>query len=539
MATNPIISEIRDLIAKSETERALVKLTTHLEQSAGPERAWLNTLLQLRSRWERAQKEALLAVGDPSLIQRTFNEVTLRLLEVLTAIEGGKLPLADERPAGRLKMGLISGVLAAVIVVGGLVWYFMSRTDEPSLPEEPITTDCPVFADGSMFNVLILPFKNLRGEALNVHSIIKDRLSIESEKYRLPASVKIRAVDLDESSYPSTGSEAAVFGEDCKAQLVIWGTTEAKSSGDIVLTRFRFLNLGERFSLTKLQFSEAMEVDTLSSLSSIATEGLLTEDIEYNIKLLFGVMAHESGQDSLAVALLEAADIKDSSASLMRGMLLADSYLALDDHEKAVRSYDQVIQEHPNYSLARNNRAMLLYQQRQYEAAALDLTTVVENNPTDATARAQRASAYLKANRLDKAEEDIQHISTQEASKRSTVTRQLQQELNTKQEVLQSQQQQNEQILRADPTNVQALESKAQLSRNLGDYNAAIRSTEQILKQDPDNAKATAILIEAYREIKDTAAATRVLQKAQQLKVPADALLRAAPSLRTVVKKGN
>ena len=97
----------------------------------------------------------------------------------------------------------------------------------------------------------------------------------------------------------------------------------------------------------------------------------------------------------------------------------------------------------------------------------------------------------------------------------------------------------NEQILRADPTNVQALESKAQLSRNLGDYNAAIRSTEQILKQDPDNAKATAILIEAYREIKDTAAAARVLQKAQQLKVPADALLRAAPSLRTVVKKGN
>lgn len=539
MATNPIIAEVRRLTANFETDQALEKLAAYLESAAPDQKAWLNTILQFRAQWEKAQQDERLGISDPADLQRAYNQVNHQLLEALTAIEAGRKPGGAGLAAPAAKGWLIGGGLLLAALLGLAVWYFTGGLQPvaPPVEEEPTVGECPVFADNSQFNVLILPFKSLRGEALEIHSVIKDRLALESERYRLPASVKVRAMDLAKEEYPSTGVEAAQLGEDCRAQLVIWGTTEAKQSGDIILTRFRFLNLGERFSLTKLQMNEAMEVDTLSSLSSIATEGLLTEDIEYNIKLLFGVIAHESANNHLAVQLLEGAEVKDSSASLLRGMIMADSYLALNDREKAVSSYNRVIEQHPNYSLARNNRAMLLYQQQQYEAAAVDLCTVVENNPKDANARALRASAYLKANRLDKAEEDIEQLSKQSSNLRSTNVRQLSQELDQRKTQLLNEKRRADQQLQQSPTNVAALEQKAITSRNLGDYREAARISEQLLQQDPDNVRATATLIEVYRELKDTAAAQEVLRRAQQLRVPQDALLKSAPALTPLLRR--
>lgn len=539
MATNPIIAEVRRLTANFETDQALEKLAAYLESAAPDQKAWLNTILQFRAQWEKAQQDERLGISDPADLQRAYNQVNHQLLEALTAIEAGRKPGGAGLAAPAAKGWLIGGGLLLAALLGLAVWYFTGGLQPvaPPVEEEPTVGECPIFADNSQFNVLILPFKSLRGEALEIHSVIKDRLALESERYRLPASVKVRAMDLAKEEYPSTGVEAAQLGEDCRAQLIIWGTTEAKPNGDIILTRFRFLNLGERFSLTKLLMNEAMEVDTLSSLSSIATEGLLTEDIEYNIKLLFGIIAHESANDQLAVQLLEGAEVKDSSASLLRGMIMADSYLALNDPEKAVSSYNRVIEQHPNYSLARNNRAMLLYQQQQYEAAAVDLCTVVENNPKDANARALRASAYLKANRLDKAEEDIEQLSKQSSNLRSTNVRQLSQELDQRKTQLLNEKRRADQQLQQSPTNVAALEQKAITSRNLGDYREAARISEQLLKQDPDNVRATATLIEVYRELKDTAAAQEVLRRAQQLRVPQDALLKSAPALTPLLRR--
>jgi len=539
MATNPIIAEVRRLTANFETDQALEKLAAYLESAAPDQKAWLNTILQFRAQWEKAQQDERLGISDPADLQRAYNQVNHQLLEALTAIEAGRKPGGAGLAAPAAKGWLIGGGLLLAALLGLAVWYFTGGLQPvaPPVEEEPTVGECPVFADNSQFNVLILPFKSLRGEALEIHSVIKDRLALESERYRLPASVKVRAMDFAKEEYPSTGVEAAQLGEDCRAQLIIWGTTEAKPNGDIILTRFRFLNLGERFSLTKLLMNEAMEVDTLSSLSSIATEGLLTEDIEYNIKLLFGIIAHESANDQLAVQLLEGAEVKDSSASLLRGMIMADSYLALNDPEKAVSSYNRVIEQHPNYSLARNNRAMLLYQQQQYEAAAVDLCTVVENNPKDANARALRASAYLKANRLDKAEEDIEQLSKQSSNLRSTDVRQLSQELDQRKTQLLNEKRRADQQLQQSPTNVAALEQKAITSRNLGDYREAARISEQLLQQDPDNVRATATLIEVYRELKDTAAAQEVLRRAQQLRVPQDALLKSAPALTPLLRR--
>jgi tetratricopeptide (TPR) repeat protein len=180
---------------------------------------------------------------------------------------------------------------------------------------------------------------------------------------------------------------------------------------------------------------------------------------------------------------------------------------------------------------------MLLYQQQQYEEAAIDLCTVVENNPNDVNARALRASAYLKANRLDKAEEDIEQLSKQSAAQRTTNVRQLSQELNQRKTQVMEEKRRAEEQLQQSPTNAAALEQKAVASRNLGDYRAAVQASQQLLRQDPDNVKATATLIEVYRELKDTAAAQEVLRRAQQLRVPQDALLKSAPALTPLLRR--
>ncbi|MBK8704377.1 MAG: tetratricopeptide repeat protein [Saprospiraceae bacterium] len=231
------------------------------------------------------------------------------------------------------------------------------------------------------------------------------------------------------------------------------------------------------------------------------------------MRLIFGLIAREMHNEELATKLLASVEPKDSAGVLLRGMALADTYLALGQTDKAIASYDEVLETHPNYGFARNNRGVLLLEQGQFAEAATELSNLIIQQPNNLEARTARATAYIKADMLEKAGKEIESIERiQNMITDSTggqvktapkvpgkVLAELKKEYQQKVNVEEQKKTKAEQTLKSDPNDMKALEQKAAASRNLGDYLTAAQTAERILSKDPDNANAFATLIESNK----------------------------------------
>jgi tetratricopeptide (TPR) repeat protein len=354
----------------------------------------------------------------------------------------------------------------------------------------------------------------------------------------------------DDNAYPSNGKQAANIGNKCASQLIIWGTTESKNNNNIVLTRFKFLHLGEQFKFTKLKISEGANVDTLSSISSITTEGVLTEQVEANMRLIFGLIAREMHNEELATRLLASVEPKDSAGVLLRGMALADTYLSLGQTDKAIASYNEVLETHPNYGFARNNRGVLLLERGLFAEAATDLSNLIAQQPNNLEARTARATAYVKADMLEKAGKEIESIERiQNTIKDSTegqvktapkvpseLLAALKKEYQQKVSTEELKKNRAEQTLKSNPNDVKAMEQKAVSSRNLGDYRTAAQTAERILTKDPDNPNAHATLIESKEALLQPEAAKQALQNAREAGLTKEKLIKIRPVLKEIIK---
>jgi tetratricopeptide (TPR) repeat protein len=372
---------------------------------------------------------------------------------------------------------------------------------------------------------MLLPFKPLQGEKKNVESALRDRLATEIEKYKIPASVLIRNIDVNNfNNYPATPRQAERFGRPCRAQLIIFGTTEEGEDGLLTATRFRFLDI-DSFKQTQLVLNQEAEIDTIQSLSSIAAEGVLSEGIEENIKILFGLIAYESGNDEAAVALIsEAAEMIEEPLGANWNMVLADSYTNLEDYEQAIRVYDQILAQDSTHNMAWEKRALLNFKLGNYPEAARDLTVVIEKNPEDTDKRVIRGLANTRMNNLQDAKEDYQVI--RESNTRTKGVGTFNTELNTRIKVEEERKQGAEKTLRQNPKDTSALRIRAEAARNLGEYELAGQSAASLLAIDRKNVFAWRTLQDVKPKVADTVAFNATIQR----------MLRADPRLLQQVR---
>ncbi|MBL7791999.1 MAG: tetratricopeptide repeat protein [Saprospiraceae bacterium] len=543
-----IIAEARRLVSEGQIEKSLVLLIDSIQQT--PELLpFRNLVLHAKSSLEKTQSDESRGLVSFDNAKLAYNQITNQTLRIIDGIETGKVPREDA--PRRFKWWWVA---LPVILVGGIVAIALLLNKEA--PEDTVIDmggipECPEFDEEASFKVLVLPFQPLDEKVTKIHTGIIQRLSILSEQYGMPTSARTLDLDVnDNNKYPSSGKQAANFGNKCASQLVIWGTTESKNNNDIVLTRFKFLNLGEQFKFTKLKISEGANVDTLSSISSITTEGVLTEQVEANMRLIFGLIAREMHNEELATKLLASVEPKDSAGVLLRGMALADTYLSLGQTDKAIASYNEVLETHPNYGFARNNRGVLLLERGLFAEAATDLSNLLAQQPNNLDARAARATAYVKADMLEKAGKEIESIERiQNTIKDSTegqvktspkvpseVLAELKKEYQQKVNAEELKKIKAEQTLKSNPNDVKALEQKAVSSRNLGDYRTAAQTAERILTKDPDNPNAHATLIESKEALLQPEAAKQALQNARDAGVTKEKLIKIRPVLKEIIK---
>lgn len=403
-------SHIRTLISQADTAAAAKALVAFLQQSPR-HKGFLGVALNAEALFTRTKIKELKGTVTSEQATANYAVVNDTIIQVLDQLEQGLTkPEGFDPKVQTHRLQVWQVALTAVIALGiiALVVILLRPEPEPELPK--IT--CPGFPTPSQLNVLLLPFRNLSEGELKPEIAIKNRLEKYCEEYRLQTNVRVfDAFYQRPNAQVPDFDGAAEVGSECGAGLIVWGTAERLANGRIDITsKFKFLGAGDQFALQKIQFEGETSVDTILSISSIGRQGDITKDIEELVLTLFGLVAHEQGNHEAAIATLEQTKTsrgRDTSNVLLTQMILADSYLATRQPEKALKSYDRVLEVHPDYKLARNNRGFLLLQTQKFEKAVDDFSNILQQQPDDKEALVARAAALTELRQPEKAKIDM------------------------------------------------------------------------------------------------------------------------------------
>lgn len=527
-----LISEVKELLGNAETEKALGRLTDFLRSS--PEYKDLYSLaLQARARFRKAQQDEIQGLASSEQTKLSYNQATRQALQVVEWLEAGNLKpdasfTEEARPA---RWPWAAGAVALVLLLAG-GWYFWNRSQQAQ-PGGAQTANCQIddpFPETSQFNILLRPFQALAGEGSpKPHLTIATRLQDFVKRLKIDCDFGTMT-DVDPNSFFSD-ADAEAAAKSCKANLIIWGTVEKLSSSDsfTVQTRYKFVNKDSLVSVSKLELTEGSEIATVDAISIIPASTTLTQSIFESIKLLFGLIAHETGDREQAIEMLEAYQPlpEDTTANLIKGMLLGDEYIAQGQEDRAWEAYSQLLETH-DYPLARNNRGVLNYKKGNFEEAAEDLSVFLEAKPDNAEALEIRGSAYLNAEQLQNAREDLQKVQEMRAAPSPELNRKLE-EVNEKIQLEEQNKASADAAVRANPNNLAAWNQKAVSSLKLGNYQEAVRAGEAILSRDRDNVGAFVQIIKAHRSAGDTAQVEKTIQRAEAAGISRRQLDRLTP----------
>ncbi len=518
METRAKIDAIRQRIIQADTESALRELLAWLESSALPLKAWADTVRSLKARYRRTKQAKQKGTISFEQAQLGFSQVENDLLEVLRSLEHGELPVtapaATPTPSTPwLTIGVVTALVLAVasfFLIRGLP----NDNDNPELPAS--LGECPTFPTESQFNIMVLPYKPLRGEQETIESSIKDRLSSSIESYRIPAYVMTREIDVSDANlYPSDAKGARLVGDPCRAQLVIWGTTERTTDDQLITTTsFRFLNK-EHFNLTNFTLDQNAEVDTLETISSVATEGILTENIEAGIRLIFGLVAHETGQHAIAANLIQEAC--DSLGGVTKnpkwGLVLADSYVRSDQSEEAIATFDAIVASGRASTDVLVQRGYLSYELGAYAEAEADFSEVLAQDTSNTQVRAARAAARVRTNQLYEARQDLDILDAE--GHQQAIPKGVEMEYKQRHETLEQEQMEAKEQLERNPRDTAALNIQARTAQQLGDFETAKSAATRLLNRDPNRIDALTTLIKIKPMLEDTEEVHQLIERTQ------------------------
>ncbi|NJL74494.1 MAG: hypothetical protein HC892_05075 [Saprospiraceae bacterium] len=309
-------------------------------------------------------------------------------------------------------------ILGGIAVITGL--FFTIQAIQINQQRSALPDFCPSFSEAAVFHTLILPFKSFSDKTMPVHQAIRTRLNLMADSLKLSISNEIAQIKESDSRYPDRFEDAAELAQQCGAKLIIWGNL----TEDAVLTRYKFTDEGDRFTLNQLSASEGATISVIPTLTNILTEGELLGAIEQSmISLLLGVAANRIGDDQEAVMLLNTSTIHNDSSNLnlflLKAMHLADSQFKQGQLENSEITLSEVLKAHPDYFLARMNRSALHFKAQNYVPALEDLNIALNLNPSSIIARYTRAKTFEALEFYDLASEDL-HLADSIAFKDTT-----------------------------------------------------------------------------------------------------------------------
>ncbi len=561
MDNRTVAEKVKLLIGQAETETALQELIAYLKTDA----RW-NSLEQAateaQAQFLNAKREANAGRISFEQADLIYNRVNNRTLQIAEDIEQGNTRGRQTEPArqGFKLRAWMWGAMALALLIAVFAIYKWSVSNAGTQGGPVVAGECPVFADQTEFRILLWEYQAFlqadKEAAKGVPVALQNRLNTSIQR---DWPVETRIFGIKESvPYPARQEEALK----CGAQLAIWGTAEKIAAQQwVVITSYAFsdkwrlsrwnMTGGEQWEKTEVTATLPLEgsfVDTISSLSSIFTQGKVAVNIEALLKIAIGLNATRAQDQAKAIASLENMAPQDSTLALLGGMLLAENYAEAGKEDKAAGAYEKVLSVHPNYALALNNYAALQIKQGDYGGAIATLDNALATAPNNPEALAMRGSVFLEVNQLDLAQRDLskaKELITRKASapikavpaesvRQSKILEEQFSILKEKVEFEKRRKTEAEQELRRNPENVDALNARAEASKNLGDHRTAIQTANTAIQKQPENLQAHATLVESLIAIGDTARLRDALKRAERIGIEPAAIKDSAPLIKTL-----
>lgn len=513
MSKQEIIKNIKAAITKAETPQALAQLIAFLD--GNQQYSAMGKVARLaQAKYEGAERDFNQGLVDREGTTFIYNAVNRTVLQLVEDLQKDDFDASHYEPDMRPNQWQkrIVAILAGILIVfAGGVGYSIYNAEKET---PPTGLTCPIFQENAEFKVLLLPFQPNRKDELTPHITIKRRLTDKSAKENLNTSIEIDKDYFDNHDTPGK-TEAMTAGGDCGAQMVIWGIWEKTNNGTIVSTDFKYLGSRDRFGFQKLKLESDDQIDTVFTMSNIETQGTLTQDIEKVINNYFGLIAELSGQPQAAIEPLKRATPSptDTAAFLLNQMTLANCYIEMGDNHAAGEVYNNILETHPDYGFARNNRGVIMYQEGNYDQAVADISVNLDKIPNDADALILRASAYLKQEDLEKAEEDLDRFRIISPNKQHLQNRvnQLEKQKRAKRVIINKATTE----LKVNKNAITALNNRAAAYESLGEHAKAIADANRVIQLNQANQTAYETLIKAYKKDNQQTKAINMLRQAE------------------------
>lgn len=417
-----ILQQAKSHLAKGNFDKTFQSLK-ELFQSDDKYNNLSTLLLQYQTQYAKIKEDEALGVISIENARIGYNRVTKGLVDLIKNAENNDLsgPQASRdsnAPTNRQFLPILAIILVGII--GFFVYYNVLKT-KPNKPSVTTTEKkCPDFKPQSAFNILVLPFKNYAaGPKNNLHVAFRDRLNRYAEKNNLNTSAKVSKIDPDNANYPDGKDEARAIARNCNAKLIIWGSYEKETSADftIVTTEFQFLDIEKHPNYALLDLDVDNQLDTISSISSIASEGVLSSEIEGDIeKLLLGLIARSQNKEDIAIKYFESVNPNDKKTSMLAEIALADTYISTNQPNKAIATYTKILDKRPKNTIALTNRAALNLQKGNYKDALKDTNKRIKINPKDKEARAARLHIQIKSGNVEAAKKEAKELEKENIS---------------------------------------------------------------------------------------------------------------------------
>ena len=356
-------------------------------------------------------------------------------------------------------------------------------------------------------------------------------MGILADKQRIKIDSKIYPLDPSSEAYPLQSLQAEELVKNWNADLVIWGNTYQEKNQNTTLTRYKFLTQDEYFKFHKLSLNDTdgTLVDTLTTVSAIATDGVLTEDIE---DILLGIVAFMKKDYKDAIAFLEEANVNDSLAVLLKNMFLAEIHIMEGDLDKAIEAYDEVIETYPDYALAHNNRGMIYFDQGQPGPALVDFDATLAINQNDENVILSRGKAYEKLGLWKQAREDYTSVIQVKSGELKQDIKKRISDVEIQKEEEENRLNMAKEKLKTSPKDTATLREIVDAAIRVGDYEEATSGASKLLEIDPKSIPAYINKIKLQIANRNPEEALRTFNDARAQGLDSAELVKAVPMLK-------
>jgi len=294
MNSNPIFESVRELISQGDADQALQVLIGFLEKD-GSQPETLRTLRVVEANYRAARKQEAKGILDFSDAQREYAKTNDFLVSVVDDLIAGRKPVpgfagtGDGGARNALLPWLIGGGI--LIILGVLAGIWLSKSPEQQDDQKSgVNTEafqCPKFRDKG-FKVMVLEFQKLSGEDSKPELGIQSRIRDLTERNNINVDVKILSEEAFGGNTPDI-QDAKGLGNQCMADMVIWGEYEkAKDSIEVDI----------RYAFTNSEWPAGTASRTFKNISEIKADRMRINDLDEAVfRLCYALALHEDRMD--------------------------------------------------------------------------------------------------------------------------------------------------------------------------------------------------------------------------------------------------